>query len=143
MTTPRFRGWHFDFPDPVLASGAEAGVRLATDGVAMVEDDQAIRQAMFVLLSTSVGERVMRPEYGCNLNSLVFSPNDDTTAGLAMHYVRQALQRWEPRVEDIRVDAQRSADDEARLDLTVEYRVRTTQRGDRVTVYLDLERGNH
>jgi hypothetical protein len=142
MTVSRFRAWRFDFPDPALASGADAGVRLATDGVAMVEDDQAIRQAIFILLSTSVGERVMRPEYGCNLSSLVFSPNDDTTAGLAMHYVRQALQRWEPRVEVIRVDAQRSADDEARLDLAVEYRVRTTQRGDRVTVYLDLERGN-
>ena len=64
-------------------------------------------------------------------------------AGLAMHYVRQALRRWESRVEVVRVDAQRSEDDEARLDLSVEYRVRATQRGDRVTVYLDLERGNH
>ena len=41
----------------------------------------------------------MRPDYGCELHRLVFSPNDDTTAGLAIHYVRRALERWEPRVE--------------------------------------------
>jgi len=45
------------------------------------------------------GERVLRPEYGCDLHRLVFSPNDATTAGLAVHYVRAALLRWEPRIE--------------------------------------------
>ena len=41
----------------------------------------------------------MRPGYGCHLFRLAFAPNDDTTAGLAIHYVRQALERWEPRIE--------------------------------------------
>ena len=65
----------------------------------MVEDDASIRQSLLLLLSTSPGERVMRPDYGCSLRRLVFAPNDDTTAGLAIHYVRQAVERWEPRVE--------------------------------------------
>ncbi len=47
----------------------------------------------------------MRPEYGCVLRRMVFAPNDDTTAGLAIHYVRTALERWGPRIEILRIDA--------------------------------------
>ena len=71
--------------------------------------EASVRQAILLLLSTRPGERVMRPTYGCDLHRLVFSPNDDTTAGLAIHYVRQALERWEPRIEVIRLDAGREA----------------------------------
>ena len=72
--------------------------------------DEAVRQSILLLLSTIPGERVMRPTYGCHLHRLVFWPNDDTTAGLAIHYVRRAVERFEPRVEVIRVDATRDAD---------------------------------
>jgi len=72
---------------------------------------------------------------------LIFWPNDDTTAGLAIHYVRQAVDRWEPRVDRVRVDAQRNRDDESRLDITLEYRVRSTGDEDRLSVQLDLAGG--
>ena len=58
---------------------------------------------------------------------LIFSPNDDTTAGLAMHYVRRALERWEPRIEVLRLDAERHDDDPFRLLLFLEYRLRSTR----------------
>src|SRR5215468_12298027 len=85
-----------------------AGLNLSpTGGIEMVEDRDSVRQAILLLLSTRPGERVMRPNYGCDLHRLVFSPNDNTTAGLAIHYVRQAIERWEPRVEVVRLDAER------------------------------------
>ena len=49
----------------------------------MVQYNDSIRQAILLLFSTRPGERVMRPDYGCDIHRLVFSPNDDTTAGLA------------------------------------------------------------
>ncbi len=106
-------------------SGLQVSVR---GGMAMVEGEEAIRQAIFLLLSTVPGERVMRPAYGCHLHRLVFAPNDDTTAGLAIHYVRSALARWEPRIEVVRLDASRSVEVPERLDLLLEYRLRTSQR---------------
>ena len=90
----------------------------------MVEGDDAIRQSLLMLLSTSPGERVMRPTYGCDLRRLIFAPNDGTTAGLAMHYVTRAIRFWEPRVTLIDVDATPSDEDEGRLDIRVVYRVR-------------------
>jgi len=80
----------------------------------------------------------MRPEYGCDLHRLVFSPNDNTTAGLAIHYVRRALERWERRVDLLRVDAGRNPDNPTRLDIVVEYRVRATQRTESFTFALSL-----
>lgn len=80
----------------------------------------------------------MRPDYGCNLHKLVFSPNDATTAGLAIHFVRQALERWEPRIQVLRLDADSNASEPERLDIMLEYRVRATQQRDGLTFFLRL-----
>ncbi|HEU5217592.1 MAG TPA: GPW/gp25 family protein, partial [Gemmatimonadales bacterium] len=108
-------------------------------GLETVGDRARVRQALLLLLLTRPGERVMRPTYGCELHKLMFWPNDDTTAGLAIHYVRQAIQRWEPRVDRVRVDAQRTPEDPSRLDIMLEYRVRSTGDEDRLSVQVGLE----
>jgi phage baseplate assembly protein W len=143
MTRAQWRGVRFlvpGFDAPV--TGAGGGLVLSHRGSAeTVADRAAVRQALLLLLSTMPGERVMRPTYGCDIRRLVFWPNDDTTAGLAIHYVRQAITRWEPRVDQLRVDAVRNPDDPSRLDITLEYRVRSTGAEDRLSVQLDLQGG--
>jgi hypothetical protein len=130
MSAPRYNAWRYD-PD--------GGIALTGAGrVAMVDGDASVRQAMLVLLSTMPGERVMRPDYGCDLHKLVFSPNDDTTAGLAIHYVRQALQRWEPRAEIQRLDAVRHPDRPEELILVLDYRVRASLQSSTLTVPVNL-----
>ncbi len=127
MTQPRYRAWHFaypvlDVPEP------DAGLHLsAQGGLAMVEDHASIRQAVLLLLSTRPGERIMRPDYGCELYRLIFAPNDGTTAGLAIHYVRRALERWEPRIDILHIDANRNSAQAELLDVLLVYRVRATQ----------------
>jgi uncharacterized protein len=139
----RHRAWRFSHPDlDVSAPVEERGLTLAPRGaIAMVEGDDSVRQSILLLLSTMPGERVMRPEYGCNLHRLVFAPNDDTTAGLAIHYVRQALERWEPRIEILKLDAGRNPQAPALLDITMEYRVLATQRVTGLMVSLNLAEG--
>lgn len=143
MTKAAWRGVRFlvpGFDAPI--SGMGAGLTLSHLGALdTIADRAAVRQALLLLFMTRPGERVMRPSYGCELFKLVFWPNDDTTAGLAMHYVRQAVARWEPRVDQVRVDATRNRDDPTRLDITLEYRVRSTGEEDRLSVQLDLQGG--
>ncbi|WP_117212434.1 GPW/gp25 family protein [Allorhizocola rhizosphaerae] len=98
----------------------------ATGRVALVHGDEAIRQAIMLLLGTVPGERLMRPDYGSYLHRLLFAPNDQTTAGLAIHYVKQALQRWEPRVEIEEIDADPDPEVVSRLNIRLRYRVRQT-----------------
>jgi len=110
-----------------LRAGEGAGLALtATGATSMVDGDESIRQAILMLLSTSPGERLMRPHYGSHLHRLVFAPNDHTTAGLAIHYVRQAVQRWEPRVDIVDVDAEADPLVPSRLNVRLQYRVRAT-----------------
>lgn len=138
MRGPRYGAWRFLHPD-LDAPESAAGLQLsARGGVAMVEGSDSVRQAILLLLSTRPGERVMRPEYGCHLHRLLFTPNDDTTAGLAIHYVRRALERWEPRVEILRLDAGRNPVRAEVLDIFLLYRVRATRRVDEVTVTMNL-----
>ena len=137
MTEPD-RAWRFLHPDLDQVDDWP-GLRVAsTGGVDMVAGADAVRQSLLLLLSTIPGERVMRPDYGCPLHRLVFSPNDDTTAGLAIHSVRQAVERWEPRVEVIGVEADRDAEAPERLEVTLDYRVRRTRQREALRVAVDL-----
>jgi len=138
MNTTRYRAWRFLHPD-IDAAEEFAGLGFsATGGIDMVSDDASVRQAILLLLATVPGERVMRPDYGCDLHRLIFSPNDHTTAGLAIHYIRKALDLWEPRIQVLRLDAEPNKIDTSRLDITLEYRLRATQRAEQLALSIDL-----
>ena len=138
MNMRPLNAWRFVHPD-VDAPEAAAGLQLTPQGrIAMVEGHEAVRQRLLLLLSTIPGERVMRPDYGCNLHRLVFARNDPSTAGLAIHYVRQAVERWEPRVDVLDVDAEADPARSEQLDVRLHYRIRATRRSDHLAFSLDL-----
>lgn len=125
-----------------LGQGAATGLRLSPQArVAMAQDDALIRQSIMLLLTTRPGERVMRPDYGCPLHRLIFAPNDATTAGLAIHYVRQAIARWEKRIEIVRLDAGPDPQNPGALSIVLDYRVRESGRQEQVTLALPLDGG--
>jgi phage baseplate assembly protein W len=121
---PKFdNAWRFDFP---AEQKGKSGISLSkTGGIEMVDAQRSIKQSILMILSTVPGERVMRPRYGCDLFKLVFSPNDDTTAGLAIHYVKTALTMWEKRIEVVHVDAEANPDNAVQMDISLAYRIKT------------------
>jgi uncharacterized protein len=138
MKTAFYRAWRFVHPD-FDAEENLAGIQISsTGGIRMVAEQAAVRQSILLLLTTLPGERVMRPDYGCDLQKLVFSPNDATTHGLAIHYVRRALQRWEPRIDILRLDAEANGKDPERMDIVLEYRVRKTVQGENLIISVPL-----
>lgn len=138
MAGPRARA--FRFADPGLVSiGRAGGLTVApTGGLDMVDSDASVRQAILLLLTTRPGERVMRPSYGSLLHRLVFAPNDATTAGLAIHYVRRALAQWEPRVDVLDVDAGADPDYPEQLVVELRYRVKASQQATTLTFPVEL-----
>jgi phage baseplate assembly protein W len=127
------------FTHPDLEGGAP-GLRFSPGRKQLetVDGDAGVRQAILLLLSTRLGERVMRPDYGCALHHLAFASNDETTAALAIHYVRQALTRWEPRVNIVDLDATPDPD-QGLLTIRLVYQVRLTQQTDQVTFSVQLD----
>lgn len=91
--------------------------------IRLVQDEKDIDEAIKIILTTRKGERPMRPEFGSDLHTLIFAPNDSGTAGLARRYVFEALARWEPRIEvkDVQVDL--TLQNEGVLGLTIRYSI--------------------
>lgn len=108
------RGWGFP-------------VATAPDGeVALAAHEEDVRQAVLLILATEPGERVMRPDFGGGLRRLLFEPVTATTRALVEHRVREALARFEPRIDvvSVRVASPPGAPEE--LGVELEYRVRAT-----------------
>ena len=116
-------GWRFRRPQE--PSDRPADVELTASGqVALSRYDDDVREAIAIILGTSRGERVMRPDFGCGLRDLAFAGNDATTAGLAEKDVRQALALWEPRI--VLLDVEVAPGGPNTLLVRVAYRVRVT-----------------
>ena len=110
----------------ILGGGWTFPVKTAPHGgIAVAQGADDVKQAIRVILGTALGERAMRPDFGCAVHDLLFAPADMSLTGKARFYVRNALQQWEPRIKVDRVDAQIDAN---RLLIEVEYTVRATNR---------------
>lgn len=98
----------------------------ATGGIAVSEYEDDIRQSIQIILRTSRGERVMRPDFGCGIHDLVFEVVDVSTLTRVETSVREAMARFEARIEllNVFVDPRDAA--EGQLTVELEYRVRRT-----------------
>jgi phage baseplate assembly protein W len=113
-------GWYF----PVGPAEVSADADPAAGGkVAIAEYEQSVSQSIWLILKTSPGERVMRPDFGCGLQDHVFALATAQTANAIATEVRQALTIWEPRIDVLDVVV---TPDETEQTLLIEiaYRVR-------------------
>jgi phage baseplate assembly protein W len=87
--------------------GADASGRIA-----LVTREREIEQSIRLILGTAIGERPMRPDFGCRIHDHVFGPANSATAGQIAYDVREALERWEARIDitEVRVSFDRIND---------------------------------
>jgi phage baseplate assembly protein W len=94
--------------------------------ISLVSGLRDIEQSIYIILETAPGERVMRPEFGCRIHELLFDPRDATTQGLIIQYVKDALGRWEPRIEVDEVLVTESPGLDGALIVHIDYQVKNT-----------------
>jgi phage baseplate assembly protein W len=110
-----------------LGIGWNFPLKLVGDGsINMVAYEDDIRQAIRIVLGTSPGERVMRPDFGAGLNDFIFEPINTTTLALIEQRVETALITWEPRIDLQSVSVKPDTQEHGKLLVNIEYRVRTT-----------------
>ena len=95
-------------------------------GIALARDETDIEQAIELILATAPGERPMRLEFGCGVHDFVFDSIDASTVGRMELAIRDALDRWEPRVFVETVQFNLDYVGEGRLIIDIGYRVRAT-----------------
>lgn len=95
-------------------------------GLHLTHGYRNLEESIVIILSTRLGERVYRPDFGSRLHELVFAPLNDDTLLLAQIYAREAIQKWEPRVAVEAVTAV-PLSEASSLNIILNYRIRESR----------------
>jgi len=109
------KGWSFP---PAFSRGAKT-VEMTTQ----VED---IERSLEILLTTSLGERIMQPRYGCNTDDLMFESLDTGTKTIMIDRIKTAILFFEPRIEPKKIEIDTTNEIEGQVLLRIEYEIPTT-----------------
>ena len=123
----------------MIGRGISFPFRLGPDArVAMSSGSDNVREAIRTILLTEVGERIMLPNFGARLQSSLFEPNSAATRRLLEKEISEALERWEPRLQLQAVRVEGDAADGAAVVVTIEYKLRTTQAPEKISLSVSL-----
>ena len=114
--TAEFLGAGWAFPLRVNGRG----------GIELARGERDVEESIRIILSTPIGERRMRPDFGCGVHDLTFATNDPTTHGLIHHHVLQALTLWEPRIDPVGVRVFSEPSNPSQVSVEIEYKMRAT-----------------
>lgn len=123
------KGWRF--PIRVDARG----------GLSWSSGPERLEDAIWIILKTGLGERLMRPEFGAGVPDHVMRPNSAVKRAELAQAIRQALVRWEPRIDLEAVRVEPVADLASQVTVSVAYRVRATNELFNAVYPLYLEEG--
>lgn len=109
-----FLGAGFKFPLQVTPRGRFALARAET----------RIEEAIYLILGTRLGERLMQPTFGCGIHDLLFAPNNPSTRTRAVEHVRRALVAFEPRIDVLNIATETTEAEPSLLLIRIDYRIR-------------------
>jgi phage baseplate assembly protein W len=117
MSTKEFLGTGWSFP-PTFEKGG--------GGVITVKEELDIEQSLEIILSTEPGERVMRPDFGCNMQHMVFEPLNTSLITYMRDRIEKAILYHEPRIDLKRVEINTANAFEGVVLIEIDYTIRTT-----------------
>lgn len=126
-------------PDTILGAGWSFPLQISAQGGLTISNDQkGLNESITILLMTAPGERLMYPDYGCRLNELCFMPNNEETLTLTQTYIIEALQKWEPRITSLNVDATYSPNSPYAILITISYKIKATDEKEQIQFVFHL-----
>jgi len=106
-----------------LGVGWKFPVSLEEGSFELISEDEDIREAILIILSTTPGERVMRPEFGCGIHEYVFSVINSSNLLMIEDEIKTALTLYEPRISIEEVKAKPDVSEGGKLFIHIEYMV--------------------
>ncbi|MCG8306781.1 MAG: GPW/gp25 family protein [Cytophagales bacterium] len=113
-----FLGIGWGFP-PEFNKGAKGRVE-------MLSDEADIKSSLEILLSTRLGERIMVPKYGCNLDELLFKPLNLSLKTFVKELIKNAILYYEPRIDVEKIQIDQTNEPDGELLIVIDYRIRAT-----------------
>lgn len=109
------RGWSFP---PTF--------NLQSKEVQMTEKVEDIEKSLHILLTTSLGERIMQPRYGCDMNDLLFESLDTGTKTIIIDRIQTAILFFEPRIKATKIELNTQNELEGEILVEIEYIIPST-----------------
>ncbi len=97
-----------------------------TKGIKMISNEEDIESSLHILLTTRLGERVMVPDYGCNLDELLFEGLTRTLITYVVELIETAILYHEPRIDVLNIDISETDPLEGKLIVSIDYQIRAT-----------------
>ena len=114
-----------------------------TKAIKMLEGEADIKSSLEILLSTRLGERIMVPNYGCNLDELLFKPLNLTLKTFVIDLIKTAILYHEPRIDVNKIEIDPTNELEGVLLINIEYTIRTTNSRTNMVYPFYKEGGNN
>jgi uncharacterized protein len=96
----------------------------ATGGLSFSSGERKVGQSVWLILSTALGERVMRPQVGCGVHDRLFAGDSAVLRAAIAQDTRIALTQWESRIDVLDVRVEQADEIGAQLVVFVDYRIR-------------------
>ncbi len=109
----------------------------------MVSGENDIRQSLEILLSTTLGERTVRPDFGCRLAEYLFQPISSNITTLVKNMVEKAIINHEARIELLAINLNTEQEAEGVLLLELEYLISATNSRSNYVYPFYLEEGTN
>ena len=111
----------------LIGRGLSFPLKIGSQGrMILTNENNELQQSIMIILMTPIGQRVMRPTFGCRIHELLFAPNNADTISSAQQYVEEALAMWEPRIDVGSVDVFPDPDNHGCLLIDIKYSPKAT-----------------
>ena len=107
----------------------------------MVSDDEDIKEAIYIILMTQKGERIIMPNFGSKINEYVFEVMNETNLTLMANSVKGAIQTYEKRIRNLNVDIYEDKDESGKLIVNITYIVSKTNAPGNIVFPFYLQEG--
>ena len=114
MKEKSFLGTGWSFPPTFLKESAN---------IALVSDEEDIKQSLEIYFNTKIGERIMRPEYGCVIHEHIFDRIDDSILDILSFELTQNIGQIEPRIIVEKIDSKKVDKDGGIIEINMIYRI--------------------
>jgi hypothetical protein len=111
--------------------------------VEMVSDEKDIKESLHIYLSTKIGERIMRSNYGCIIHDYIFESIDDNIISTIGYEIKRTIYEFEPRIHILDVITNKSDSKNGLIDISVYYQIISTNVRDNIVFPFYINEGSH
>lgn len=114
-----------------------------TGNVSMVSDEEDIKQSLNIYFNTMIGERIMRPKYGCVIHDKQFEKISDNILQSLTFEMTTSIGKIEPRISVLELKIIKLDINKGYIEIKLDYTVISTNIRDNIVFPYYINEGTH